>query len=86
MYRIVSDDTLMGSVVSNRLCTTGASGASNTEKKADSESSAEKGNAGQNAEVVHVNKRGNQPDITRHVDFAGFLVFQVLSTEVRQAA
>ncbi|MFO7589349.1 MAG: pilus assembly PilX N-terminal domain-containing protein [Acidimicrobiia bacterium] len=82
-YRIVSDNTLIGSVVSNYFCTTGAGGATNKEKKANSEASADKCNAGQNAEVVYVNTGNNKPDIMRYLDFAGFPVFQVLSTEVR---
>ncbi|HEX7039612.1 MAG TPA: pilus assembly PilX N-terminal domain-containing protein [Trueperaceae bacterium] len=75
-YRTGSNNILIGSVVTDYFCTTKAG-------KNDSKNSSDKCNAGQNSEVVYVNTGNNKPDIMRYVDFAGFPVFQVLSTEVR---
>lgn len=82
-YRIVSDNFLIGSVVSDYFCTTGAGGNTNKEKKNNSKAASDKCNAGQNTEVVYVNTGNNKPDIMRYIEFAGLPVFQVLSTEMR---
>ena len=82
-YRIVSDNTLIGSVVSNYFCTTGAGGSTNQQKKNNSKTSSDKCNAGQNSEVVYVNTGNNKPAIMRYLQFAGLPVFRVMSTEMR---
>lgn len=82
-YRIFSDNTLVGSVVSNYFCTTGAGGATKKVIKNDSKASSDKCNAGQSSEVIYVNTGNNKPDIMQFLDFAAYPGFQVLLTEVR---
>lgn len=82
-YRIVSNNTLIGSVVSDYFCTTGAGGTTNQQKKQNSKTSTDKCNAGQNAEVVYVNTGNNKPAIMRYIQYAGVPIFAVRSTETR---
>jgi len=82
-YRIVSDNTLIGSVVSDYFCTTGAGGSTNQDKKNNSKTSTDKCNAGQNSEVVYVNTGNNKPAIMRYIQFAGIPIFEVRTTETR---
>lgn len=82
-HRIVSNNTLMGSVVSDYFCRLEACSTTNTEKKANSDAAEEECNAGQKCEVVYANTGNNRPNIGRCLDVAGFPVFQVMSTEVR---
>ena len=82
-YRIVKDNTLIGSVIADYFCTTGAGGATNEEKKKNSKDATDKCNAGQNSEVVYVNTGNNKPAIMRYIQYAGVPVYQVMSTESR---
>ena len=82
-YRIVSNNTLIGSVVSDYFCTTGAGGTTNQQKKQNSKTSTDKCNAGQNAEVDYVNTGNNKPAIMRYIQYAGVPIFAVRTTETR---
>ncbi len=82
-FRIVKDNTLIGSVVADYFCTTGAGGTTSKQKKQNSVSSSDKCNAGQNSEVVYVNTGNNKPAIMKQIENAGIPVFTILSYEVR---
>ncbi|MGQ9754290.1 MAG: PilX N-terminal domain-containing pilus assembly protein [Thermaceae bacterium] len=70
-FRIVKDNALLGSVITNEFCTTSAGNTTAC-------------NAGQKAQVIHVNTAGNRPQALGLVDqLAGRFTFQVLSYERR---
>lgn len=82
-FRMVQDSKLIGSVVADYFCTTGAGGTSVNEKKQNSKAASDKCNAGQNTEVVYVNTGPNKPAIMRIIERAGLPTFKVLSYEFR---
>jgi hypothetical protein len=70
-FRIVKQNVLMGSVMSNEFCTTSAGNQTSCA-------------AGQSAEVIFVNTGANKPRILRLVDrVAGRYAFLILSYERR---
>ncbi len=70
-FRIVRQNTLVGSLITNQFCTTSAGDQMSC-------------NAGQSAEIVFVNTAGNRPQALRTIDqLAGRFTFQVLSYERR---
>ena len=82
-FRMVEDSKLIGSVVADYFCTTGAGGSNANEKKQNSKASSDKCNAGQNTEVVYVNTGPNKPAIMRMMERAGLPTFKVLSYDFR---
>jgi len=69
-FRIVKDNVLLGSVISNMFCTTSAGNQASC-------------NAGQKSEVVYINTAGNVPAALRPIQYRGPATFKLLSYERR---
>ncbi|MFZ5991671.1 MAG: pilus assembly PilX family protein [Deinococcota bacterium] len=69
-FRIVKDNVLLGSVISNMFCTTSAGNQASC-------------NAGQKSEVVYINTAENVPAALRPIQYRGPATFKLLSYERR---